>query len=167
MGAARKRRGVTLIELVLVISTVAVLVSLSSMYIREIFRLWDFVSFRNEVVAQGRTAMMRMAREMRQVNNQSCVLYANSTCLRFVDAANATVEYSLNGTDLMRNANVMAAGLSGLSFVYYDNQSQVIAAPKVSPQNTDIACVNATMGLQSGSQVKSFNIRVCPRNLGG
>lgn len=164
--AGLRRSGVTLMELVLVMGVVAVLASLSSVYIREVINLWNFVSFRNEVVAQGRTAMMRMTREMRQVSNQSAVLSANATCFRFVTAGNDTIEYNLSGTYLMRNTNIMAAGVSKLGFVYYNNQSAALSSPKVSPQTTDIRSINATMELTSGKQSKSFTARIFPRNLG-
>lgn len=164
--SARKRRaGVTLIELVLVMSTVAILVSLSSMYIREIVNLWNFVSFRNDVVSQGRMSMMRMVREMRQVNNVSAVLYSGPSRFRFIDTGNTTIEYSLSGAKLMRNANAMAGGVNNLSFVYYGNQSQELVSPKVSPQKTDITSIAVNMTLASGAQKKNFNTRVYPRNL--
>ena len=160
----KQPRGLTLIELVMVMVTIGLMVGVSSMYIREVIRLWNFVSFRNEVVSQGRMAMMRMVREIRQVNNDTAVLAANDSCFRFVDVNNQTIGYSVSGSGLRRNNNTLADGVSRLTFVYYDNQSQAIAAPLIAPQRTNIACVNMTLNLSSSGQSKSFNAKVYPWN---
>jgi len=160
----KRSRGLTLIELVLVMVTIGLMAGVASMYIREVIRLWNFVSFRNEVVSQGRMAMMRMVREIRQVNNDTSVLVANASCFRFIDVNNQTIGFSVSGGGLRRNNNTLADGVSNLTFAYYDNQSQALPAPLITPQHTDIACVNVTLSLSSSGQSKTFNAKVYPWN---
>ncbi|MGE5308541.1 MAG: type II secretion system protein J [Deltaproteobacteria bacterium] len=160
-------RGLTLIEFIMVISIMAVLFTLSAGYIREVINLWNYVSFQTEIVSQARLAMMRMAREIRQINNLTSVYYADASRLVFNDTDGNRIEYSRTGKDLRRNTNILAQGVDSFSFVYYDNASQAVAAPQVSPLKTDIASVNVTLGLSAGGQKKSFYMRVFPRNLGG
>ena len=157
------RAGVTLMELIMVMSCVAILVSLGGMYIKQIFNLWNTVSFRSEVVEQGRMALSRMAREIRQVNNTTSVLNATASRFRFNDSSGNTIDYSYSAGNLTRNGNVLAP-LNNLTFQYYDNRSQVIASPAVAPQATNITRVNMTIGIRSGSQDKTLSEQVYPRD---
>ena len=52
-------KGVTLIELIVVMMVVGILTAASSMYIKETVDLWRFLNFRSEVVSQGRMALMK------------------------------------------------------------------------------------------------------------
>ena len=160
----RRTRGLTLIELVMVMVTVGLLVAVSSMYIREVIGLWNFASFRNEVVSQGRIAMMRMVREIRQVNNDTALLVAGGSRFKFNDTENNTIDYNFSNGNFTRNGYRMADGVSSLAFVYYDNQSRSLAAPLVNPQHTNIASVNITLGMSASGQSKTFNAKVYPWN---
>jgi len=162
----RKRgqaRGVTLIELILVMSCVAILCSLGGMYIREIFNLWNTVSFRSEVVEQGRMALTRMTREIRQVNNTSSVLNASASRFQFNDSSGNTTDYNFTNGNLTRNGNILVS-LNNFTLQYYNNTSQLITSPAVYPKNTNITRVGITMGLKYGSQNKTLSDQVFPRS---
>jgi len=74
----KKKEGVTLIELVMVIVAVGVIVGVATMYINEVVDLWSFMSFRTDVVNQARLSVARMSREMRQVKNATSVQAAEA-----------------------------------------------------------------------------------------
>jgi len=151
--------------MVITISIVGIIVAVSSMYIVEVIRLWDFMSFRNEVVSQDRMALMRMTREMRQVYNQSSILIATGTRFYFNINNTSAIDYNLNGTSLMRDANILATGITNLTFVYYNNTSGVIPTPVAN--TSQIYLINITLEVSSGTQRKLLRAYVFPRNLGG
>jgi prepilin-type N-terminal cleavage/methylation domain-containing protein len=166
MSFANKSKGFTLIEAVMVIAIVGILAAVSSAYIKTTLDLWNFLSFRNEIVNQARTGFLRMTREMRQIANNTTVYFANSTRFNFTDYNASNINYYLSGSNLMRNANVLISGLNNLTFTYYNNNSGVIASPKVSPEGTDIYRIGITMGISSGTQSKVLRTQVFPRNFG-
>jgi len=165
MGSEHKKKGLTLIEVVITISIVGILVAVSSMYIKETIDLWNFLSFRNEIINQARAGFLRMTREMRQIANNTTVYFANSTRFNFTDMNSNNIDYYLSGNNLMRNTNLLISGLDNLTFTYYDNTGAVISNPRVSP-DTDIYRIAITMGIRSGTQTKVLKTQVFPRNLG-
>src|SRR3989338_9788431 len=159
------RKGVTLIELIMVITVMGILTAVSSMYIKETIDLWRFLTFRSEVTAQVRTALLRMGREIRQIRDDLSVNTANVSQFQFVDINNAAIDYQLSGNNLLRNADILASGVSGLSFTYYDADNQALTVPKVSPDNTDIRRINISLTMESGTESKTLNLQLYPRNL--
>jgi prepilin-type N-terminal cleavage/methylation domain-containing protein len=162
-----KTRGLTLIETVMTIAIVGILAGGSMFYIRQVIDLWDFISFRSEIVSQGRMALMRMSREIRQIRNSTSILNANSNRFRFGDVNDVIIDYYFSGSSLMRNSDTQASGVRRVVFTYYNQTSQEIAVPLVSPQNTDIRRVKILLEIFSGSQNKTVETQVWPRNLGG
>ncbi|OGX31978.1 MAG: hypothetical protein A3D27_01995 [Omnitrophica WOR_2 bacterium RIFCSPHIGHO2_02_FULL_46_37] len=160
-----KAKAVTLIELIMAITIVGILTTAASMYIKETIDLWRFVTFRSEVAAQVRTALIRMGREIRQLKDALSVYTATAGRFRFDDINANNIDYQLSGSNLMRNADILAGGVSGLSFTYYDADNNAITAPLVSPSNTDIRRINISLSIQSGTQSKTLTTQVYPRNL--
>ncbi len=158
-------KGLTIIELIMVITTVGILTAAASMYIKETINLWRFLSFRSEAVAQGRSALLRMEREIRQIKDDLSVYAAQPSRFRFDDISNASIDYQLSGSDLTRNAGVLASGVSNLTFTYYDNNNQAIINPDVSPNPTNICRIDINVTTQSGGQSKTLKTQIYPRNL--
>ena len=155
-------QGTTLIELIMVITIVGVLVGVSSMYIKETIDLWSFLSFRTEAVAKQRMSLMRMAREMRQIKSNATIYNATATQFRFQDMNNATIEYILNATNVMRNADILVNNVNNLTFSYYDVNNTVVAVPVVNL--TSIRRISINMTVQSGNRTKTVATQVYPRN---
>lgn len=153
-------KGVTLIELIMTITIVGILTAVSSLYIKETIDLWRFLSFRSEAVAQGRTALFRMEREIRQIRDNAAVIAASVSQLRFFDINNVDINFTLSGGDLMRNADILASGASDLTFTYYNSANQAIVNP-----TTDIYRIDISVTIQSGGQSKTLKTQVYPRNL--
>ena len=161
----KSRRGFTLIELIMVIIIVGVLTGISSLYIKETIDLWRFLTFRNEVISQERIALMRMSREIRQIKDAYSITSANAQQFQFTDSNSAPIGYLLSGSNLLRNADVLAERVSALTFTYYNKTNQIIATPQVAPNKTDIYLININMTVQSGTQSKTLKTQVYPRNL--
>lgn len=152
--------GVTLIELTMVIVIVGVLAGASSMYIKETIDLWRFLSFRNEVVAQGRTALIRMEREMRQVKDKDSISTASATQFQFTDINDNSINFYLSGNNLMRNSDILANNVTTLNFTYFDRDNTTPVA-----DTSQIYRITITLGIQSGNQSNTLRSQVYPRNL--
>jgi prepilin-type N-terminal cleavage/methylation domain-containing protein len=159
-----KSKGVTLIELVMVIAIVGILVSVSSMYIVEVVKTWNFLSFRSEIVNESRLALFRMIREIRQLGNQTDVYKAQKSDFQFRDINLNTIEYNLSGENLLRNSDVLAGGITNLTFTYYNRTEAQIPSPLVSPASTDIFRIRVNLEIRSGSQTKRLESEAYPRN---
>lgn len=161
----RRKKGVTIIELIIIMTLVAVLAAVSSLYIKETVDLWNFLIFRNEMVSQGRMAFSRMVREIRHVKDRNSVLTAQAERFRFYDVNDNEIDFYLSDDILMRNSDILAGGVNSLEFTYYDNTNTVISTPAVSPFMTDIYRIVIILGIGSGSQSKTLQVAVYPRNL--
>lgn len=153
---------------------VGALVGGSAMYIKEIIGLWHFLSFRSDVVSQARGALVRISREIRQANS---INTAQSSRINFsaadlgaddADTLNDTVEFYLNNSNELRrvfnNDNsgqgyVLASGVSGPIFIYYD------AGKAITAQLDQIKMISITLTVNSGNQSKTLRTLVYPRNL--
>jgi prepilin-type N-terminal cleavage/methylation domain-containing protein len=164
-------KGVTLLELIMVMVIVGSLVGIGSLYVRETIDLWRDLSFRSDVVSQGRVAFMRMAREIRHVKNVSSVITATASQFKFTDVNDIIIEFKLTGSDLMRNivgsSDKLTGNVTAVSFTYYDSTNADITSkpPAVSPSQTDIKTINIDLTIQIGTQAKTLRMRVFPRNL--
>lgn len=170
----KNRKGVTIIELIMTIVIVGALVGGSAMYIKEIIGLWRFLSFRSEAVSQARIALVRISREIRQANS---INTAQSSRINFgaadlgaddTDTLDDTVEFYLNNSNELRrvfnNDNsgqgyVLAVGVSGPVFTYYDADKSVTA------QTDQIKMISVTLTVTAGNQSKTLKTLVYPRNL--
>jgi prepilin-type N-terminal cleavage/methylation domain-containing protein len=166
MNPMMRVKGLTLIEMVITIVIVGLLVGAVTFSIRDIFSLWDFWSFRTEIVSQGRIALMRMVREIRQINNDTSVLIADSSILQFNDTSGQTIEYRLNGTDIMRNSNVLANGTSSLRFTYFNETSVPLTPLPLDAENRSaIYLIGIDVTIVAGNQNRTLKTQVCPRNI--
>jgi prepilin-type N-terminal cleavage/methylation domain-containing protein len=162
----RPAKGLTLIELVMTIVIVGILLGVLSFSVKGIMDMWNFWSFRSEVVSQGRVAVMRMVREIRQVRNETSIFIADRSSMQFNDTNNQTVDYSLSGSDLIRNGNVLARGVNNLTFSYYNiTNAELAPLPLNAASRPEIYVIGITLKITSGDQNKTLETRVYPRNL--
>lgn len=172
------QKGVTLIELIMVITIIGILAAVSSLYIKEIIDLWRTLSFRSEAVAQGRTALIRMDREIRQVKNSSSIALADLSRLRFTsldlngdgnddtvefyrDAATNELRRILNGNPAQGNA--LASGITNLAFTYYNASGAALSTPVA--DTTQVYRIAIEINITSGTQTKTLKALVYPRNI--
>jgi len=113
--------GFTLLELIIVI----ILTSLIAVVVSKIIAqgVQAHYTAKNVLDAdwQGRLGMERMARDIRAVGSNSTITTATATQLVFTNIAGTSITYSLSGTYLMRNTQILADGINALSFTYFDN----------------------------------------------
>jgi prepilin-type N-terminal cleavage/methylation domain-containing protein len=160
MNKINSKNGITLIELVMVMVIVATLVGFLSFYVKETVDLWNFVTFRNEIGAQARTAMMRMVREIRQTGNQlpAAITAANTNSLTFTDINSNSISYSLSGGNLMRGSDVLASNATALNFAYYNpTNAQLTSVPLSAGDMANVRRITIQLQISSGGQSITLN----------
>lgn len=173
-------RGVTLIELIMVMVIVGILGGGLSLGIREAVELYRFLSFRNEIVAQGRLALMRMGREIRQMAPRDPtfkpIAAAEDHRLRFtaIDldeyGVEDIVEFYQTGNELRRifndtpaEGNILASNVNNLVFTYYDKNNNQLSTPVA--DTSKVYRIVIALTLKRGTQTLTLRSQICPRNL--
>ena len=190
MKYLRCKKSFTLIELVMVIVIVGILAGASSMYIKETIDLWRFLSFRNEITAQGRMALERMSREIREIKlrtqSYEPIQSAQANSFRFIDVSNNDITFSLSGNNLLRTVggvvNILASNVTSLQFCYYKIDNTSACTPACTPYCSLGCGVSGLCNVSSGNlsnvyrivvkvdfnyggQIKHLESQIYPRNL--
>jgi hypothetical protein len=169
----------------MVMVVVGVLAGGLSLGVREAIDLYQFLTFRNEIVSQGRMALMRMVREIRQMPSRDPtfepIQVADSNQLRFTvidldgDGNDDTIEFYRDaGNDELRRifndspaeGDVLASNVTSLTFTYYDeNNDELTNVPLSEEDRGEVYRIVITLTLTHGSQSLTLRSQVYPRNL--
>jgi len=168
----RSNSGFSLIELVIVITIVAVISYTIAAFILSATRTWLFIKSRETALSQGRVTMERIVREIRRERNPLLITIKLSNECEFVDIEDTanTINIKQSGTDLLYSVNdgtgavvsTLTSGLvnpGGLIFTYLDSNEATAA------QSRDIRLVKVKLSLFLGTQGVTLEDGVRLRNL--
>ena len=161
----KQQNGVTMVELVLSLSLLAILGALGLWAFQPLLDSWTLGTTRSEASNHAQYGLNRMAAEITQLKDNTSIVTADASTFEFIDVDDNVIEFSLNGTNLMRNTDILARGVNSLAFTYRDVNNQVIAAPAVSPAVTDIWRILVQLEAQADTQVVTIESEIQPRNL--
>lgn len=119
------QRGFTLIEFIIVIVILAVLSVITLPIIQAGFNGYFVQRDLVDANWQGRLALSRMARDIRNIPSVGNISLASGSQFTFQDNTNTTVDYTLSGTTLQRNAIALANGIGSVTFDYYNSSGAV------------------------------------------
>lgn len=77
---------------------------------------------------QARLCAGRMQADIRDLTDTATVSSMTSTAFTFGDSGGNTVAYSLSGTDLQRNGDLIAQGVTALTFTYWKSDGTTATA---------------------------------------
>jgi prepilin-type N-terminal cleavage/methylation domain-containing protein len=112
----RKQQGFTLIELISVMVLVSIIVAISSQMLAQGFNAYLTSEDIIDANWQGQMAIERMVRDIRTVRSANDISVKTSSAFTFVNLAGNTMAYSLSGSNLMLNGNILANGVNSLTF---------------------------------------------------
>ncbi len=125
-----RQLGFSLIELIVVAVVLGIVASMGAVVVRDGLLGWLRGREINSADWQGRLALERITRELRNVapsfsgvtniTNASC----GSTAFAFSDIYAAQISYTQNVTTLMRNGQPLADNVTGLRFYCLQNDGQ-------------------------------------------
>lgn len=160
-----RNSGYTLTEMVIVIALMGLFVSAVTATFTPVLETWALNAPRNEITDATEFALSRMSYEVTQLKDSTNVLVAQGDRLQFNDASDNTIDYTLSGTNLMRNADILSRDVQSLNFTYYGIDGSVLPSPAVSPTATDIWRIQIEITGQRNGQSVSMTSQVRPRNL--
>lgn len=159
----KNERGVTLIELVLVIILLGIMgVSLTSAFMPTM-RLSVNVDHRKEAFQQGRQAMQRMIREIRTARSfASCAPCGTTNTLNLTDAGNNSIVYAWSGTPqapLTRNGMEISGEVANYTVTYLTRTGTT------PPNEGQIWRVQAALQVRVGDQMIQLRSEAHPRGI--
>lgn len=126
---SRKNRGFTLIELILVMMIVSVVAAIGSYILAQGAHAFIDLQDMTDADWQMRVALETMTREIRNIRFPSDISTATSTQLSFVDNNGKSVSFSYSGTTILENSQVLADGITALTFTYYNSSLAITTTP--------------------------------------
>jgi prepilin-type N-terminal cleavage/methylation domain-containing protein len=160
-----KNRGFTLVEMVLTIAFLSLIVPAAAFLFQPVLDIWTIDSPRNDISNATAYALSRMTSEIAQIKDPASVAIAASQEFQFTDVSDNNITYRLDGTNLLRNNDVLARDVQALAFIYFDVNNASLATPRVAPDATDIWRVSISMTCAREGQQISMETQVRPRNL--
>lgn len=132
MHAAKRYRqhGFTLIEMLTVIVILGIVSAIGAKVLGVGFDAYFKGKGYMVADSQTRIALARMTRELRTIRTATAgdLTMLPATAITFRDTGGVSIKYSLTGTSLMRNTQVLADGVTGLSFSYLQRDGKTVAA---------------------------------------
>lgn len=122
-----KISGFTLVELIVVIVIIGTLSVITLPLLHSGFNAYLTQRNLSDANWQGRLALDRFSRDIRDLPSAANITTATATQLVFTDSSNTSVTYALSGTLLQRNAITLANGINTLTFGYYNSSGAVTA----------------------------------------
>jgi prepilin-type N-terminal cleavage/methylation domain-containing protein len=166
-------RGFTMVEMVIVIVVIGAIFGLGALVMGRAFESYVLARESTDVDWQGRVALERMVRELREIRAATAVdLSPAATQIRFIDAGgNGVCFYHDGGTRLMRSADgpLSACGTTapqpladnipagGLNFVYYTSAGAATLGP------TFVFYISFTLNVVEGAITETYRTTVQPR----
>jgi type II secretory pathway pseudopilin PulG len=164
-----RRDGITLIEMVLGMVLIGIVALVVANALSTGITGFFVVDNRKEALDQGRLAMDRMAKEIRNVRNSTSVTTGNSTQFCFTDTESTQINYSYSGTDIKRDTGnctagsgaTLSASIASFSFAYIQaNGTEVSTFSSVTTKKIKIITASTVSG-----ETVTLQTEVWPRNL--
>lgn len=123
------KRGFTLVELVLVVALLGIEAFMLGPPMMVAVKEYALVSSRREALAEARSAVDRMVKEIRLIPSSAAVIdVSGANSFQFQYPLGIAITYALDGTDLERNGVVLASNVGLLEFKYYNSAGAETAA---------------------------------------
>lgn len=161
----KRQRGFSLIEMVMVIVILGIISTVGAQLMGTGFQLYFTGRDSLGVDSQARVALERMTRELRTVRPATGLTMAANE-VTFTDVDGTSVRYCMGtvgtcpGTagQLMRNTQVLAGGVSGLSFVYTNSNGVVTAVA------AQVYYISVQFTVTQGGIARDYRATINPRN---
>ncbi len=118
----KNQKGMTLIEMVLAMTGMAILALVAAMIIAPWSKTYTTISNRTTSQDDARYAFDRMCQEIQGIK-QGNLTGATNTQLSFVDNAGNATNFHLSGNSLYRGSDKLLENVDSFQFIYFDASS--------------------------------------------
>lgn len=115
-----KNHGFTLLEVLLTIVLLSIIGTVLGPILTNAVQGSTLIWNRRATLAEANAGMERMVREIRLIPSINALDNISATYLQFQYPIGTSISYSLNGTNLLRNSDILITHVSSLDFTYYD-----------------------------------------------
>jgi len=120
-------RGFTLIELIIVIALLGMVsIFLSKIYIQGLVTVQTQQNI-TDGLSQGMLGIERMARDITSARSPADITTMTTSQFTFVNNLGTSISYTLSGSNLTRNGDILATGINSLNFGYFDINNTSVA----------------------------------------
>ncbi|MHC4822484.1 MAG: PulJ/GspJ family protein [Planctomycetota bacterium] len=155
-----RQRGFTLVELVMSMTVLSIIGLVTSKVILESMRSYSRTVPSLDASYKSELALRSLKRDVRDLRRLDSISVFTSTSFAFLDSWRNPVSYTLSGTDLTRNGDLLAEGVTSLTFTYWQSDGTTAT------DSDDLHHVEIDMTVQNGDEVYRARSEVFPRNLG-
>jgi prepilin-type N-terminal cleavage/methylation domain-containing protein len=151
--------GFTLVEMILVIVIVGIILSIGAIFLTTGLK-GNFATEDSVYTSyNARTALLRMGDDLKEARAATASdLSPSANSITFTTISGNTITYSLSGTNLMRNSQILASHTSALSFVYLTATNTTTSNP------TLVRCIVVSTTTQYHNFTLPLQTVICPRN---
>lgn len=153
-------RGFTLIEMIMSMTVLSIIGLVSSSVIMESMRIYKRTVPAIDADYRSNLALRTMKREIRELSETDAISVFTSSTFAFIDSFENSISYELTGTNLTRNGDLLASGVTSMTFRYWQMDGTVAAL------TSEVRLIEVDLTVQSGEQSLHVRTQIFPRNLG-
>ena len=151
--------GYTLVEMVTVVIILSIVGLVSTYAIIEGAKVYARTAPSMDASYQVRLAIERLRRDIHDMKDTVSITTFTATALTFDDSSSNTLAYSLSAGDLQRNGDLLAQGVTSLTFTYWKSDGTTAAAA------ADLHLVEIDLTVQIGDEPYRVRTAAFPRVL--
>lgn len=155
-------RGITLLELVLVVIITAILAGLiSNMMFYEV-NTYTQITSRTEVLQNSQRVVQLIAREIRQIMSPDSIFHASADSFSFDVLNDILFSFNFTNNQILRNDIPLVKSVDAFQFSYFDNLGAQLGNPVANP--ADIRNITLSLTTSINGQPFTMTSKVTPRN---
>ncbi len=166
------KEGYTLIEIILVLVIIGVLAGILIEPFRQGVKSYIGIETRADLTSQAREATVRIVREMRNIqkkdNDKPNITSADATSITFVDNRGVSISFSLSGSTVLRDTNILADKVSSLDFRYFKGDNTALTTfPLSAADLDDVRRILVILTMQENTETVTMTGQTFLRDLRG
>lgn len=159
MLKTRHINGFTLVEMIVVIAILSIILSTGAVFLTTGLK-GNFATEDSAYTSyNARAALLRMSDDIREARSPTAAdLAPNTNSITFTTINGDTITYSLSGTNLMRNSQILASNTTALSFTYLTDINTTTTNPVL------VRCIVVATTTYYKNFTLPLQTVICPRN---